>query len=192
MIQYFYMETNTSTKAAPKKSNILKWAVALAVVIVVNLFFHYVIATFYGEPKFETFCPMQNQNLVTPEACVNAGGQWTNSQLAPQEITAAVKNGTPLGWCDPNFTCNKNYTQAHSVYNRNVFIVLIVLSLAVLALGVFLPIEVLSLGFSWAGVLSLVIASAQYWSDANNWMRLVILILALAILVWLGVKKFRD
>lgn len=135
---------------------------------------------------------MQTQNLATADACVAAGGQWTNSQLNPQEITVAVKNGTPLGWCDPNFTCNKNYTEAHSVYNRNVFIVLIILSLAVLVLGVFLPIEVLSLGFSWAGVVSLIIASGQYWSDANNWMRLIILALALAMLIWLAIKKFRD
>jgi hypothetical protein len=186
------METNTSTKMITKTSHLLKYTIAVAIVIVVNLFFHYVIATFYVEPKFETYCPMQTQNLASPEACVNAGGQWTNNQLAPQEITVAIKNGTPLGWCDPNFTCNKNYTEAHSVYNRNVFIVLIILSLAVLTLGTFLLVEVLSLGFSWAGVVSLIIASGQYWSDANNWMRLVILALALAMLVWLAIKKFRE
>jgi hypothetical protein len=124
--------------------------------------------------------------------CVNNGGQWTNSQLSPKQVTEAVKNGEALGWCDINFTCNKNFNDAHSVYNRNVFIVLIVLSLAVLILGAFLPIEVLSLGFSWSGVVSLIIASVQYWSDANNWMRLVILTLALAALIWLAIKKFKD
>lgn len=179
----------TSHKAKP---NILKWALAIAIIIVVNLFFHYVIATFYAEPKFENFCP--NQNVVVNDAvsCVNYGGQWTNNQLSPKQITEAVKGGEALGWCDVNFTCNKQFTDAHSVYNRNVFVVLIVLSLAVLALGVFLPIEVLSLGFSWSGVLSLIIASAQYWSDANNWIRLVILVLALALLIWLAVKRFRE
>lgn len=190
MIQYFHMETNLPIKT--KKPAILKWAIAVAVVIVVNLFFHYVIATFYTEPKFESFCPNQNQVINDAVMCVNNGGQWTNNQLSPKQVTEAVKNGDPLGWCDVNFTCNKNYTEAHGVYNRNVFIILIVLSLAVLALGVFLPIEVLSLGFSWSGVLSLIIASAQYWSDANNWMRLVILALALAMLIWLAVKKFKD
>jgi len=186
------METNPITPNKIKKPAILKWAIAIAMVIVVNLFFHYVIATFYTEPKFETYCPMQNIVLNDAVSCVNNGGQWTNNQLAPKQVTEAVKSGEPLGWCDVNFTCNKNYTEAHSIYNRNVFIILIVLSLVVLALGVFLPIEVLSLGFSWSGVLSLIIASAQYWSDANNWMRLVILALALAILIWLAIKKFQD
>lgn len=184
------METNTDKKH--NKSLFLKWALVLAIVIVTNLFFHYVIATFYKEPVFESFCPNQNAVVTDAVLCVSSGGQWTNHQLAPKQITEAVKNGEPLGWCDVNFTCNKNYTDAQSVYNRNVFTVLIVLSLAVLTLGVFLPVEVLSLGFAWSGVLSLIIASAQYWSDANNWMRLVILIIALGALVWLSVKKFKE
>lgn len=176
----------------PAKPNILKWALAIAIIIVLNLFFHYVIATFYVEPKFENFCPNPNTVLNDAVTCVNYGGQWTNNQLSPKQITEAVKGGEALGWCDANFTCNKNFNEAHSVYNRNVFVVLIILSLAVLALGVFVPIEVLSLGFSWAGVVSLIIASAQYWSDANNWIRLVILVLALILLIWLAIKKFRS
>ncbi len=184
------MEINTSNTI--KKSSILKWSIALALVIVVNLFFHYVIATVYVEPKFETFCPMQHTVTNDPVSCVDNGGQWTNNQLAPKQVTEAVKNGEPLGWCDVHFTCNKDYTEAQGVYNRNVFIILIALSIVVLVLGVFLPIEVLALGFSWAGVLSLVIASIRYWSDANNWMRLIILALALGALVWLAIKKFKD
>ncbi len=175
-----------------KKFNFLKWAIALALVIVINLFFHYVIATFYSEPKFESYCPNQNQIVNDAVTCVNNGGQWTNNQLSPKQVTEAVKNGDPLGWCDVNFTCNKNYTESHSIYNRNVFIVLITLSIAVLTVSFFVSFEVLSLGFSWAGVFSLIIASIQYWSDANNWIRLVILGIALIILIWLAVKKFKE
>ncbi len=184
------METNTSPQL--KTSTVLKWALAVAIVIVVNLFFHYVIATFYAEPKFETYCPMNNVVLNDAVSCVDHGGQWTNNQFSPKEVTEAVKSGASLGWCDANFTCNKTYTVAHSIYNRNVFIILIVLSLVILTLGIFLPVEVLSLGFSWSGVLSLIIASGQYWSDANNWMRLVILALALGALIWLAIKKFKN
>jgi hypothetical protein len=73
-----------------------------------------------------------------------------------------------------------------------VFIVLIALSLAVLGLGIFLPIEVLALGFSWSGVVSLIIASGRYWSDADNWMRVIILAIALALIIWFAVKKFKE
>lgn len=172
------------------KPKFLQIAFVVALVIVTNLFFHYAIALVYPEPKFESFCPVRNDAYPTAELCAANGGQWSSFNYAPADATKAVQAGQPLGWCDPNFTCNKNYTDAHSIYNRNVFGVLIVLSLVVLVIGVFAPIEVLSLGFSWAGVVSLVIASFQYWSDAENWMRVVILAVALGALVWLAVKKF--
>lgn len=187
MVHYFYMETN---KSMP--SRVLKWTLAVALVIVVNLFFYYVIAMIYPEPKFEAFCSNQVINYTDAITCVNAGGQWQNNALSPKQVTEAVKNGEPLGWCDPNFTCNKDYTHTMSIYNRNVFIVLIALSLAVLGLGIFLPIEVLALGFSWSGVVSLIIASGRYWSDADNWMRVIILAVALALIIWFAVKKFKE
>ena len=160
--------------------NLLKWAVSIALVIVINLFFHYVIELVYPEPKFESFCPVTTEIYTT------------NNQFTPQEITKAVKDGQSLGWCDANFTCNNNYQSAHSIYNRNAFVVLVILSIVVLGLGVFLPIEVLSLGFSWAGVVSLIVATFKYWSDANNIMRVIILIIAIAMLIWLAVKKLRE
>src|SRR5574343_1549179 len=98
----------------PKK--LLKWAVSIALVIVINLFFHYIIELVYPEPTFEKFCPMNPVQYVTAETCVASGGQWTNNQFSPQEITKAVKDGQPLGYCDANFTCNQNFNDAHSVY----------------------------------------------------------------------------
>lgn len=181
------METNLS-----RSHTVLKWTLAIAMVIITNLFFYYVIAMVYPEPKFESFCPMRNDIVNSAEICVQQGGQWTNNQYTPKQVTEAVKNGEPLGWCDVNFTCNKNYTEHLSIYNRNVFIILIALSLVVLGLGMFLPLEVLALGFSWSGIVSLIIASGRYWSDADNWMRVIILAAALALLIWLAVKKFND
>ena len=171
---------------------VLKWVIAIALVIVINLFFQYGIATIAPAPTFEGFCPTQQVNYVDAASCVQNGGQWTNYQLAPAGITTAVKNGQPIGQCDPNFTCQTNFNHAHSIYNRNVFIALIVLSLIVITMGMFLSVEALSLGFSFAGIMSLIIASIEYWSDANNWMRLVILFVALAFLIWIAIKKFRE
>ena len=181
-----------STIKQHHKPNLLKWAIAIALVIVINLFFHYIIVTAYPVPTVDQFCPAQPATYTTAVDCVQNGGQWTNYDLAPAQITDAVKNNQQLGTCDPNFTCNNNFDHAHSVYNRNVFIILIVLSLVILSIGVFAPYEVLALGFSWAGVVSLIVASGQYWSDANNWMRVVILVVALLLLIWLSVRKFKD
>lgn len=175
-----------------QSGKLITWAVVIAIIIVTNLFFHYVIALVYQEPKFETFCPVNNVQYQNAESCVNAGGQWTNNYIVPAEITKAVKDGQPLGWCDPNFTCQKTYDSAHSIYNRNVFLILVILSIVVLGLGIFISVDVLSMGFSWSGVVSLIIASMKYWSDANNFLKVVILGLALSALIWLSVKKLNT
>lgn len=182
MVHYLSMETK----------KLLKWTIAVALVIVTNLFFYYAIAMVYPEPKFEDYCKASPQNYVTAEACVEAGGQWSNNQFTPKQVTTAIQNNEPLGWCDAYYTCNQEYSDVHSIYNRNVFIILIALSLVVLGLGIFIPVEVLSLGFSWTGIVSLIIASGRYWSDADNWMRVIILAVALVVLIWFAIKKLKD
>ena len=51
--------------------------------------------------------------------------------------------------------------------------------------------EVVSLGLSLAGILSLIIGSMRYWSAMDDYLRVVILGLALAALIYIGIKKFR-
>ena len=170
----------------------LKWALALVIVVVVNLVFHYAIAALYKQPALADFCPAIPTVYNDAQSCVQNGGQWTNYNLTPTEITANVQTGQALGTCDANFTCRNNFVQAQHNYNRNAFIILIVLSLLILIAGFFIPFEALSLGFEWAGILSLIVATIQYWSDANNAIKLVILVIILIFLIWIGTKRFRT
>jgi hypothetical protein len=79
------------------------------------------------------------------------------------------------------------------MYDRNVFIVLVITGTALLIGGVFLTTaEAVALGFSFAGVLSLIIGTIRYWSSMDERLRVVVLGCALVALVWLGVKKFKD
>ena len=72
---------------------------------------------------------------------------------------------------------------------------MVLLGLGILAIiiGV-LPLgsSIVSAGLSYGGVLSFVIASAQYWGTAGNWVRLVISVIALAVLLFIGFKRFKD
>ncbi len=56
----------------------------------------------------------------------------------------------------------------------------------------FIPNEIISIGLSWGGVLSFVIASIRYWSVADNLIKVLILGIALATLIWLAIKKFGN
>lgn len=184
----------TLTAASPRPSRILKWLLILGIVIVLNLFFVYGIMVFYHAPAFDNFCPV-SQVTETPSTeaeCVAVGGGWTSSP-APQVAAAPIVAAEPAGYCNVDFTCQNDFTDAQNVYDRNVFVVLVILGVLSLVGGFFVKrSSAVSLGLSLGGVLALVVASVRYWSDMNDYLRFIVLAVALAVLVFIGVKKVKD
>ncbi len=183
-----------------KKSSILKWALILAIMVVVNLFFNYAIATFYDRPEYSEFC--ENKQVVevyeTQNECLAVGGQWnenlTFKKIDPRgvEIPASITD-TPAGYCNVNFTCSQNFDEARSVYDRNIFVALTILGVALIIGSILVVgIEAVSMGLALGGVLSLLVGTMRYWSNMDDYLRVIVLGFALAGLIWVGIKKFKD
>lgn len=176
-----------------KNIHILKWILVIAIVVVLNLFFNFAIKLAYDAPEWDKFCPQQ-QVTITPDTqdkCVAEGGAWMENEALSKPVAVGEK---PIrGWCDVNFTCQKEYQTSLELYNRNVFIILVVAGLLSLIIGFFISsISAVSLGLSLGGVLSFIIGTIRYWSNMDDYLRVIILGLALIALIWLGVKKIRD
>ncbi len=185
-----------------KNNILLKWALIIGIVIVLNLFFHFATKLVYAEPKFEDFC-QTNQVNIQPEgqkACVEAGGSWnTNpnekfaSVAVPVNIDGQIRPVMANGYCDVYFTCQKTFESDINFYNRNIFLVLIVLGLLSLIVGFVLASNaVISTGLSYGGIVSFIVGTIRYWSAMDDYLRVIILGLALVTLIWLGFKKFKD
>lgn len=176
---------------------IIKWALTVGIVVVMNLFFNYAVSLVYEAPKYEGFCPVKiyNKAYVDKQMCVSSGGMWS-------ENTAPVQGKYPqpvltqpevTGYCNPTYTCGNQFADAQKVYNKNVFIVLVIFGILSIILGVYLSgISVVSLGISFGGILSLIIGSVRYWSDMQDWLRVAVLGVALVTLIWLGIKKIKE
>jgi hypothetical protein len=167
--------TNGMDIEKPQHSSpFIKWSLVFGIIIVLNLFFNYTLSLVYTAPDYNAFVPqsLANQDIKTKAACDAVQGQWDGS------------------YCDASYLPEQNYEAAQKFYDENVFIALILFGVASLIGGALLENEVLSLAFSWAGVLSLFIASVRYWSDANNLFKVIILAIALAGLIWTAIKKF--
>jgi len=164
------------------------------IVIVLNLFFNYSLSLIYKQPDFAAFCPDTNivKALDTQNQCVAAGGQWNaNTYAAPAPVAAGTK--ASAGYCDPQFSCRKDYDAAQKTYDRNVFVTLVLLGAVCVALGSYLKGNaLLGSSLSLAGVLSFVIASMRYWSSADDLAKVIILGIALAILVAVALRKFKN
>ena len=175
------------------KPKVLKWALIIGIVIVLNLFFNYSISLFYKEPDYNNYFAQSQvvKPITTKEECLAVGGQWNeNGAVYNNTVPASATTPEMKSYCDPNFTKQQEFNQAEKVYNRNIFIILVILGVVSFLLGTFIPNEIIILSFSWGGVLSFIIASIRYWSDADNWVKVLILAVALGALIWLAIKKF--
>ena len=151
------------------QSRIGRWSVIIGIVIVLNLFFNYTLSLVYKQPDYSTYCP--------PEPFVAQPLDQKTADLQNQKFA----------------DCQKVWEQVNGAYNRNVFVVLVLLGAISVLIGNFVGSnEVITNGLSLAGVLSFVIASTRYWGSANDLVRVVILAIALALLFWIAYKKFND
>jgi hypothetical protein len=157
-----------------KHINFKKIVIALGIVIVLNLFFNYGIDTFYKGPKYDNFC---QKELFAPQP-----------QVVPQG-----KGVLPNYDYRAQQECQDNFNRAHDLYNRNVFIILIIAGIISIIIGFLISqSEAVSSGLSFGGLLSLIIGTIRYWSGMDDYLRFIILGAALAVLIWMGVKKLKD
>ncbi len=175
------------------QNKVTKWSLIIGIVIVLNLFFNYALSLVYKQPDFEAFCPM-SQVVTQPDTqneCTTQGGQWTENAYYGKPVQVGANE--PRGYCDLQFTCRQNYETANKLYERNIFVILVLLGAISVFFGNFFKgNEVIANGLSMAGVLSFIIASTRYWGAANDLIRVIILAIALGILFWIAYKKFND
>lgn len=157
-----------------KNINFKKLILVLGIIIVLNLFFNYGIKTFYNEPKYDDYC--QSEYLMR--------------KPIPSEPAFELQQQIDY---EKQRECQEKYDKDNDFYKRNVFIVWIVAGVVSLVLGFSIAMsEAVSLGLSFGGLVSLIVGTLGYWSAMNDYLRFIILGIALAILVWIGIKKLKD
>ena len=173
----------------PHPSKFVKWSLIVGIVIVINMFFNYAISLVYKAPEYPVNQSQVIGTIYTKDECISIGGQWTQVPT-PTDLKTADPQSKLGGYCDPEYTKRMEYEKERKVYERTVFIILFALGALILIIGTVIKQEVLAIALSWGGVLSLIIASMRYWSNANNGLKVAILAVALASLMYLAVKKF--
>jgi len=179
----------------------LKWALILAIIIVLNLFFVFSVQLIYTQPHYDDFCKQEQVHIVpeTQEECLAVGGQWTEGRFIqrgfprPERLEPPVIEEETKGYCNEDFTCRQEFQDARKLHERNFFVALVILGTIIL-IGSFIlrSFEVVATALSAGGVVTLIIASIRYWSDMDDYLRVIVLGIALAALIWVGARKFRK
>ena len=181
----------------------------ISIAIVLAFFIGYAVDTVYESPDYDDFCNRSYVSIDTKSECENYGGKWTESpdNLKPTQqqnqytctkiaegetinLSCSVRNEERSGYCDQNFYCSQEYNDARDFYERNVFMILIIVGLLVVVLSFFAipkP-EHISNGLIGGGLITILYGMVRYWSDASQWVRLIFIGIVLAVLIWLAYK----
>ncbi|MEK7658064.1 MAG: hypothetical protein AAB366_02690 [Patescibacteria group bacterium] len=190
-----------------EKFNLKKIGLGIAIIIVFNLFVNYGIGTFYKAPEHDDFCKPEivGKNIAAKEECEVVGGLWSDNLYYGRSYEGDVEKrllppptqqtaiGEPAGWCNAYFTCQKEFNTENDIYKRNVFVVWIIAGVAAIV-GSFslVAVSMLSVSFMFSGLLSLLIGTIGYWSAMQDYLRFIILGIALFALVYVAYKKMKN
>lgn len=180
-----------------------KWALALAIAIVLNLFINYGISVFYKTPQYDDFCkdaarpypykvyPAEPQLQQQQKDCsvIEVSEELQESCGEQKGYVAFKYNSTGCAteaYCE---MCGKMFNDVNNRRNSNVFVMLVVLGVVAIIAGIILKAEAVANGFLIGGILSLIIAAIRNWGQLQDAIKLIILGAVLALLIWVGYKK---
>lgn len=160
---------------------ITKLALALSIVIMMNLFFYAGLEVFNPRAEYEAFCP--TEMWEDQAVCEEYGGTWM--------VEEPAKDGT--GYCLENRDCWKLQVDANETVEELNFMILAGLGVLALIAGAVLSLpSAVSTGLMYGGVLSILIGwirAAQYLDELAHF---IISGIFLVVLIILGVKKMKD
>lgn len=187
---------------------------SIAIALVFAFLVGYGINTFYKEPKYEDFCKERTEfkEYISKDTCETNNGRWTDYEKAVPNIqsdqflctkVSEKDNSYTLncekseiarqsGYCDINYYCMKDLEEKRTPYNRNVFIITVILGISAIILGVYLNLSSVSSGLMGGGVLTMLYGALRYWADMDEYLRFIILAVVFAVLIWIGYNKIKK
>jgi len=143
-----------------------KFALGFGIAIILPMLVHYGVSTFSPSPKWQdrynTYSYQKYQN-ATPEEKIKLD----------QERDAATKR----------------WQEKEKIFQRHLFMVAVPIGLAAIIIGAVSIIQAIGTGLMFGGIFTLVDGYCWYWSELQDWMRFLSLLVAFIVLVFIGYRK---
>jgi hypothetical protein len=166
--------------------NLKNVLMGIAIIILTIFVTYYGINMFFPTPDYNDFCKDRGYyyEINTSSQCETAGGKW-NPPYPGTSLEPAPVKGTPQGYCDLYYYCQKDFNDAMKIRSRNVFFIALPLGILLIAGGAFFfGLESVGAGLMGGGVGTLLYGSGAYWPYTENWVRFLLSLAGLVILIW--------
>ena len=95
------------------------------------------------------------------------------------------------GMCQPPVGCYDEIDELREKRSKSIFIIAIPLGLILIALGAFVfQLNSVGLGVMFGGIFTVTEGYVCYWSELPPWLRFLSLLVAFAVLLYIGYRKF--
>lgn len=180
-------------------SKIKQTLLAISIAVVLAFFLGYAVDYFYNGPERDDFCKGIDLEIKV-DHCNNSGipKPFTkdNSYFCNcRDSDPQDKDSEKVCYAEnPEYRrCWEQYDKLRDDYERNTFVILVILGMAAMFVGgVLMHLESVSSGIMAGGVLTLIYSVLRYWSRSPEFLKLVILGSALVTLIWIGYKKLNP
>jgi hypothetical protein len=116
---------------------------------------------------------------------------------SPESLACSEARGNPIYQTNDDCCqvyekcdyCNRDFTDAQSMHNRNLFFILAPIGLLIIILGLYVASEYLGAGFMFGGLITLFYATVVYFTEMSKLARAFVILVELLIIIWIGYKK---
>ena len=179
--------------------NVKNLIIGIGIFIIYLLAVNYGIHAFYPEPKYEKFCSGEYGRYSIKQDYSYPSVNCTFSKELQKQVDFCYQDGgNPIFEYDENGCnvavercdyCNKEYNESLAKYNKNYFLISLILGIITLLIGYFvLFVEPVGSSLMAAGVGAIFFGSVRNWQNLSDILRFVLLLVALILLVWIGLR----
>ena|SRR3989338_4145933 len=145
-----------------------KFGFGFGIAIILPMLVHYGVSTFSPAPKWET--------------------SYTSNYYQYQNATPEEKEKLQI---EDNKRQEK-YRQHRKTFERHLFYVAAPVGVAAIIVGAGLTVQAVGAGLIFGGIFTLIDGYCWYWSELQDWMRFLSLLMAFIVLIGIGYAKASE
>ena len=144
-----------------------KFALGFGIAIILPMLVHYGVSTFSPAPKwqdrYDDSYSYQRYDKATPEE---------RAQIDKERKEK-----------------DKIWREKEKIFQRSLFFVAVPAGIACIIIGAIVSIQAIGTGLMFGGIFSLTEGYMFYWSELQDWMRFLSLLVAFVVLLFVGYRK---